>query len=75
VVTQAVHPLLADQVPYVIVLISVDDAPGILIAGNAIGKNPDAIEIGDRVRVVFEEVKDPRTGQELKIPQWELARE
>jgi len=73
VVTQAVHTLLADRVPYAIVLVSVADAPGILIAGNVVGKEPDAIEIGDPVRVVFEEATDPRTGEELRIPQWELV--
>ena len=75
VVSQAVHPLLADLVPYAIVLVSVADAPGILIAGNVVGAEPDAIKIGDPVRVVFEDVKDPRTGDELKIPQWELVSE
>ena len=75
VVTQAVHPLLAESVPYAIVLVSVADAPGILIAGNVVGAEPDAIEIGDPVRVVFEEVKDPKTGEQVKIPQWQLARE
>jgi uncharacterized OB-fold protein len=71
VVTQSVHPLLADRVPYAIVLVSVADAPGILIAGNVIGKEPDAIEIGDAVQVVFEDAKDPTSGEVLKIPQWE----
>ena len=75
VVTQAVHPLLADRVPYAIVLVSVADAPGILIAGNVLGKEPDAIKIGDSVSVVFEAVKDPRSGEDLKIPQWELVSE
>jgi uncharacterized OB-fold protein len=75
VVTQSVHPLLADRVPYAIVLVSVADAPGILIVGNVVGKEPDAIEIGDPVRVVFEEARDPRTGEELRIPQWEVVGE
>ena len=73
VVTQAVHPLLADRVPYAIVLVSVEDAPGILIAGNAVGKDPDAVRIGAPVRVVFEEARDPRTGEQLEIPQWEVV--
>ena len=73
VVTQAVHPLLADRVPYAIVLVSVADAPGILVAGNVIGKDPDAVRIGDRVCVVFEEVRDPRTGDVLRIPQWQVS--
>lgn len=75
VVTQAVHPLLADRVPYAIVLISLADAPGILIAGNVVGKEPEAVRIGDRVRVVFEEALEPRTGTKLLIPQWEVLDE
>jgi uncharacterized protein len=75
VVTQAVHPLLADRVPYAIVLVSVADAPGILVAGNVVGLAPDAVRIGHRVRVVFEEAKDPRTGDDLRIPQWEVIGE
>jgi len=73
VVTQAVHPALADQVPYAIVLVSVYDAPGILVAGNVVGKDPDDVQIGDHVRVVFEEVRDPKSGDELRIPQWEVV--
>jgi uncharacterized OB-fold protein len=73
VVTQAVHPLLADRVPYAIVLVSVEDAPGILLAGNVVGREPDGVRIGDRVRVVFEEATDPRSGAPLKIPQWQIV--
>ena len=73
VVTQAVHPLLADRVPYAIALVSVADAPGILLAGNVVGKEPDAVCIGDRVRVVFEEASDARSGESLKIPQWQIV--
>ena len=73
VVTQAVHPALADRVPYAIVLVSVADAPGILVAGNVVGKEPDALRIGDRVRVVFEEAIDPRTATKLRIPQWQVV--
>ncbi len=32
-------------------------------------------QIGDRVRVVFEEATDPRTGEDLRIPQWEVTGE
>jgi hypothetical protein len=73
VVTQAVHPALADQVPYAIVLVSVDDAPGILIAGNVTGTAPDAVRIGDIARVVFADATDPRSGDVLKIPQWQIV--
>ena len=73
VVTHAVHPALADRVPYAIVLVSVADAPGILVAGNVVGMEPDAVRIGDRVRAVFAAAKDERTGDELLIPQWQLV--
>jgi len=73
VVTQAVHPLLAERVPYAIVLVSLTDAPGILVAGNVVGRDPDAVRIGDRVHVVFEDATDPRSGQSLKIPQWRIV--
>ena len=73
VVTQAIHPALADRVPYAIVLVSVADAPDVLVAGNVVGTDADAIRIGDRVRVVFAEARDPKTGEELRIPQWEIV--
>lgn len=73
-VTQAVHPLLADRVPYAIVLVSIADAPGILLTGNVVGVAPDDVRIGDPVTVVFEEVRDPRSGDELRIPQWQVVR-
>ena len=72
-VTHAVHPALTDLVPYAIVLVSVDDAPGILVAGNVAGTEPAAVRIGDRVRVVFAPATDPRTGDELLIPHWEVV--
>ena len=74
VVHHAAHPALADQVPYAIVLVSVADAPGILIAGNVAGAEPDRVRIGDRVRVVFETATDPGSGETLRIPQWEIVR-
>jgi len=73
VVDHAIHPSLKDKVPYAIVAVSVDDAPGVLIVGNVIGKAPDDIRIGDNVSVVFEEVDDERSGERLRIPQWQAV--
>jgi uncharacterized OB-fold protein len=73
VVHHAVHPALKERVPYVIAIVSVDGAPGCSVQGNVVGCEPAAVEIGQRVRAVFERVTDPRTGTELAIPQWELA--
>ena len=73
VVHHPIHPGLADQVPYAIVVVSVDDAPGVLVVGNGIGKPPGEFRIGEPVRAVMEDVDDPKTGQRLTIPQWEAA--
>ena len=73
VVHHPVHPDLADQVPYAVVLVSVDDAPGILIAGNIAGAVPEHVRIGNVVRVVFEEAVDPVSGVPLRIPQWSIV--
>ncbi len=73
VVQHPVNPGLADRVPYAVVLVSVDDAPGLMITGNVANRAPDEIAIGDEVRVVFENVEDPKSGETLRIPQWEVA--
>lgn len=69
-----VHPGMKDVVPYAIVLVSVDDAPDVLVVGNAVGVPPDDVKIGDAVRVAFEEAHDTRNGVDLLIPQWEVVR-
>jgi uncharacterized OB-fold protein len=73
VVHHPVHPALHDRVPYAIVLVSVADAPGLLVTGNVVGMPPDAIEIGAEVRVIFERATDPANGQAFQIPQWEIV--
>jgi uncharacterized OB-fold protein len=69
-VHHAVHPLLRAQVPYAVVLVALDDAPHIRLLGNVLNRAHDGLAIGDRVRVVFEDVKDPESGELLRIPQW-----
>lgn len=73
VVHHPVHPGLADRIPYAVVLVSVDDAPGLMITGNVANRAPDEVAIGDAVRVVFEEAADEQSGVTLRIPQWEVA--
>jgi uncharacterized protein len=68
-----VHPALAGHTPYAIVLVSVADAPGLLIVGNVMDADPESVRIGDPVEVAFEEVSDPKSGQALKIPQWKIV--
>ena len=73
VVHHAVHPALRPYVPYAVVLVSLDDAPGVNLLGNVLNRAADEIAIGDRVRVRFEEVRDPDSGETLRIPQWEVV--
>jgi uncharacterized OB-fold protein len=73
VIHHAVHPALRSRVPYAVVLVALDDAPHVRLLGNVLNRPPDNIAIGARVRVVFEELKDPESGEALRIPQWEVV--
>lgn len=69
-----VHPAMKEVVPYAIVLVTIDDAPGLFVVGNAVGVPPDQVLIGDPVRVVFEHARDEKAGIDLMLPQWEVVR-
>jgi uncharacterized OB-fold protein len=71
VVHHPVHPALRAHVPYAVVLVSLDDAPGVRLVGNVLKRAPHEIAIGDAVRVAYEETRDPDSGETLRIPQWE----
>ncbi len=71
VVHRAVHPKLEASVPYAVALVSLDGAQGVQVLGNVLNRAPDALAIGQPVRVVFETVPDPEGGHTLHIPQWE----
>ena len=73
VVHHPVHPSLADSVPYAVVVVSLDGAPGASAIGNVLNRAPGDVRIGQRVRAVFEEVEDPNGGEVLRIPQWEVV--
>ncbi len=66
-----VHPALKARSPYNVVLVTLDDVPGVRVIGNVVNRAPREVAIGQRVRVCFEEAKDPQTGELLRIPQWE----
>jgi uncharacterized OB-fold protein len=74
VVHHPVHPQLKQRVPYAVVLVSIDDAPGVSLLGNVLGAETTDLHIGARVCVVFEEAVDLDSGERLLIPQWELDR-
>jgi len=68
----AVHPALKERVPYNVVLVELDDVPGVRVIGNVLNRAPSQVKVGQRVRVCFEEAKDPQSGEVLRIPQWEV---
>jgi len=63
------HPSLVEFVPYAVVLVELDDHPHIRIVGNLLAVSPEALHIGQAVRVIWETVED-EDGRPLKLPQW-----
>jgi hypothetical protein len=53
---QAWYPGL--EVPFVIARVALDGAPGVYLTTNIVGSPVDAVAIGDKVRVVFEQQED-----------------
>jgi uncharacterized OB-fold protein len=43
------------EVPFVIARVAVDGAPGVLLTTNIVGSPVESVDIGDRVRVTFEQ--------------------
>ena len=66
-VHRAFDPSFAEDVPYVVALCEVDQAPGVRITANVIGDR-DGIEVGHPVTMVWEE----RPGG-FTAPQWTLV--
>jgi uncharacterized OB-fold protein len=65
-------PALAEAVPYVVVLVSLDEHPHIRILGNVLNRKPAEVAIGQRVRAAFDDVID-EAGERLLLPQWEVV--
>lgn len=59
VMHQVYHPGFADEVPYAVVLVKLDEGPK--ITTNLVGLPPTDIRIGMPVRVIFERVSDEVT--------------
>ena len=50
------HPAM--EVPCVIARVAIDGAPGVILTTNVVGCPVDEVEMGDRVRVKFEQHDD-----------------
>jgi hypothetical protein len=51
-------PMMADRVPYLVALISLDD--GVRMMSNVVGSDPYTVAVGDRVQVDWEPLTDGR---------------
>lgn len=50
------HPAM--EVPFVIARVTIDGAPGVYLTTNIVGCPVESVDIGDRVRVTFEQQDD-----------------
>lgn len=64
-VFQPVLPMWREDVPYNIVEVELEDAPGIVVTGNVPEMKEEYVEVGMPVEVFFEDV----TG-EVTLPRW-----
>jgi len=71
IVHRAADTRLDSIVPYNVVVVELDDYPGVMIVGNVCNCPEDQLSIGMPVRCTFAEVHDNETGDVLLLPQWE----
>ena len=64
-----VHPALAEQGPYIVVLVDLPDAGNVRMVGNLLGDPEADVEIGSRVKGVFEHHED--ADEPYTLMQWE----
>jgi uncharacterized OB-fold protein len=69
-----VHAELQSAVPYAVVLVQLDDHPLVRVVGNCLDVPPDEVEIDMPVQVTWETLADAKTGEELRMPQWQAIR-
>jgi uncharacterized OB-fold protein len=65
VIRQQGIPAFADELPYAIVMVELEEGP--LIFGSMPGTDPDAVSIGAPVEVFFQ-----RAADEIGVPYWRL---
>jgi uncharacterized OB-fold protein len=73
IVHHVVHPMLKQNVPYNVAVISLRDYPRVRIVGNVIDVAPEQMRIGLQVSCTWAEVRREQDGAEpvtIYIPQW-----
>jgi uncharacterized OB-fold protein len=72
IVHNAADPRLEATVPYNVVVVELDDQPGVMIVGNVVNCPAEDLSVGLPLRCTFAEVSDPSATQLFLLPQWEL---
>jgi len=73
IVHHAVHPLLAEKVPYNVVVVALDDHPDLRVVGNVI---EGLVRNGAPVRCTWTEpLPSPDGKSAIRLPQWILESE
>jgi uncharacterized OB-fold protein len=70
VVHHSVHPALDGFVPYTVVLVALDDEPGVRVVGNLLDVPVDEVAIGMPVVATWEELAG-EDGTVVLLPQWQ----
>jgi uncharacterized OB-fold protein len=62
------NPGFEDKRPYVVLIVELDEQPGLITIGNLVDAAADDLAVGAPVEVTFEKIDD-----EVTLPQWRLA--
>ena len=65
VVWRPIDPVWVDELPYIVVVVELDEQPQIFLTGNLLECDPKDVKPGMPVEVVFVDVTD-----EITLPQW-----
>ena len=69
VVRHAVNAALELAVPYIVVLVSLDEVPEVRVVGNLLGTAPEDVTIGMAVEAVWQD-RVTEDGETVRLPQW-----
>jgi uncharacterized OB-fold protein len=69
VVRHAVNAALETAVPYVVVLVSLDEVPEVRVVGNLLDTAPEDVTIGMAVETVWQ-TRAVDDGEPVRLPQW-----
>ena len=64
------NPGFDDKVPCVVLVVELDEKPGLFTIGNLLDAGPEVLDIGVPLEVAREDVT-----AEIKLPQWRVASE